>query len=148
MARAYKSRVELNRKAFEAIDLAETDALFEVAKEVLEVFHIWDAPPYGQGLPEGAGAIGYFGKKKVAATQIGGRDVAKPRSLRLKEGVSVVAVGIGFPGRFLELGTVDIPANPRLTRAVALIVPGAKVIIGKAIQRRLAGIRAFSGRAS
>lgn len=145
MARAYKSRVEVNRKAFAAIELAETDALFEVAKEVLSVVRVPDAPPYSQGLTEGGGAIGYQGKKKVAATSIGGRDVKKPRSLRLREGESVVAVGYGFPGRFVELGTVDAPANPFLTRAVAFVMPEAKVIIGKTIQKRLAGVRSFSG---
>jgi hypothetical protein len=142
MARAYKSRVVLNRKAFTEIELAQADALFEVAKEVLAVFHPWDAPPHGQGLPEGEGAIAYYGRKKVGATQIGGRDVAKPRQLRLADGESKVAVGIGFPGRFLELGTVDIAADPRLTEAVNRVVPGAEVIISDTIKRRLAGMRA------
>lgn len=141
MARAYKSRVELNRKAFAEIELAEADALFEVAQEVLMAVDAPDAAPFGQGLVQGGGAIAYLGRKKVAATQIGGRDVKKPRSLRLKEGESAVAVGYGFPGRFVELGTVDAPAQPFLTPAVARVVPGAEVIISKSIQKRLAGIR-------
>lgn len=141
MARAYKSRVELNRKAFEAIQLAETDAMFEVAKEVLSVVQVPDAPPYGKGLLEGGGAIGFFGSKKVASTQIGGRDVAKPRSLRLKANESAVAVGFGFPARFVELGTVDTAANPFLSRAVAFVMPDADVIVSTAISKRLAGIR-------
>lgn len=141
MARAYKSRVEINRKAFEAIELAQTDALFEVAQEVLAVVRVPDAPPYSQGLTEGGGAIGYFGKKKVAATQIGGRDVKKPRSLRIRDGESAVAVGFGFPARFVELGTVDTPAQPFLTPAVAQVAPNAEVIVSKAIGKRLAGMR-------
>lgn len=146
MARAYKSRVELNRKAFEAIQLAEADALFEVAKEVLSVFNPWDAPPFGRGLPERKGAIAYFGSKKVGATQIEGRDVAKPRSLRVRAGESAVAVGIGFPARFNELGTVDQAARPRLTPAVAQVAPNAEVIISASIKKRLAGIRSYGGR--
>lgn len=146
MARAYKSRVELNRKAFAALELAQTDALFEVAQEVLAVASPPDAPPYGQGLTQGGGAIGYFGNKKVAATQIGGRDVKKPRGLRVRAGESAVAVGYGFPARFVELGTVHHPAQPFLTPAVAQVVGDAEVIISKSIQKRLAGIRSYGGR--
>ena len=147
MARAYKSRVEFNRKAFAALELAEADALHDVARVVLQVVDVPDAPPFGQGLREGGGAITYLGKKKVAATQIGGRDVSKPRTLRLKVDEVVTAVGFGFPGRFVELGTVDAPANPFLTRAVASVLPDAEVIISKTVAKRLAGIRSFGGRA-
>jgi hypothetical protein len=145
MARAYKSRVVLNRKAFDAIDLGLVDGLFAVAQEILAAARVPDAPPMSKGLIEGGGAIGYLGRKKVASTQIGGRDVKKPRSLKLTPGESVVAVGFGFPGRFVELGTVDTPAQPFLTRAAAQVVPDARFIVGPKILKRLAGIRSYDG---
>jgi hypothetical protein len=142
---ARRSRVELNRQVLEAIEVAEADALFEVAQEVLAVVQVPDAPPYGTGLREGGGALAYASGKKVAGTAIGGRQIKKPRAFRTKVGEVAAIVGFGFPARFVELGTVDTPANPFLTRAVAFVVPEAEVIIGATIRKRLSGIRSFSG---
>lgn len=136
------TRVVLNRAAFAEIDLAIADGLFAVAERVLEVVRVPDAPPLGQGLIQGGGAIAYLGNKKVAGTQIGGREVKKPRALSTKSGEAVAAVGFGFPGRFEELGTVDTHAHPFLTPGVMEVVGGdAEVVISEATQRRLAGFR-------
>lgn len=145
---ARTSRVELNRAAFEAIYVAQADALGEVAQRVLDVVRVPDAPPYSEGLIEGGGYIAYVGSKKVGGSTIGGRQIRKPRSLRLdsKSSNQTVAVGFGFPARFVELGTVDTPAQPFLTPAVMAVVGDAEVIISDAIRKRLAGIRSFGGR--
>jgi hypothetical protein len=141
------TRVVLNRKAFDAVSLGIADGLFEVALAVLDVVEVPDAPPKGQGLIQGGAAMAWVGKRKVNGTTIGGRQVTKPRSLRLQDGQATAIVGFGFPARFVELGTVDAPAEPFLTPAVATITPDAEVIISPAIQKRLAGIRSFGGRA-
>jgi len=140
------SRVVLNRAAFDAITLAEADGVFEVAKEVLDVVNVPDAPAFGQGLIEGGGAVAWAAGKKVGGTTIGGKAIAKPRGLKTPSNQVVAIVGFGFPARFVELGTVDTHANPFLTRAVMQVTPGADVIISKATARRLAGVRAYGGR--
>jgi HK97 gp10 family phage protein len=138
---AQTSRVVLNRKAFEQVDLAIADGLFAVAEEVIAVARPPDAPPYGQGLVEGGGAIAYLGGKKVNGTTIGGKQVKKPRSLKVRDGEPVAIAGFGFPARFVELGTVDTPAEPFLTPAVFQVEPDADVILSKEIKRRLAGFK-------
>ena len=133
-------RIELNRAAFDALDIAQADALMAVAEEVLARTNPPDAPPYGQGLLEGGGYLGFVGKKKIGGSTIGGKAIKKPRSLKLEADSSnqAVPVGFGFPGRFVELGTVDTPAQPFLTPAVMSVVGGdAEVIIGKTIMARI-----------
>lgn len=140
------NRVVLNRRAFDEITLAEADGVFELAKRVLEVVHVPDAPVYGQGLVQGGGALAWAGGKKVGGTQIGGRAIRKPRGLRTPATEVVAIVGFGFPARFVELGTVDTPAQPFLSRAVNSVLPGAAVTISNATRRRLGGLRAYGGR--
>lgn len=132
------ARVVINRKAFAEIDLAIADGLFAVAERVLEVVDVPDAPPHGQGLVEGGGAIAYLGSRKVNGTTIGGRQVKKPRAFRTRQGEVAAAVGFGFPGRFVELGTIDTPSEPFLTKAVMQVAGSdAEVVISQATQRRL-----------
>lgn len=139
---AQTSRVVLNRKAFALIDLAIADGLFAVAERVLEVVRPPDAPPHGQGLVEGGGAVAYLGSKKVNGTTIGGKQIKKPRGLRAGLGEAVIAVGFGFPARLVELGTVDTHAEPFLTPAVMQVVGSdAEVVLSAATKRRLAGLR-------
>lgn len=136
---AQTSRVVTNRKAFDIVTLAIADGLFAVAEEVLTVVRPPDAPPYGEGLREGGGAIAYVGNRKVNGTLIAGKQVKKPRKLRAQPGEPVAAVGFGFPGRFAELGTVDTKAQPFLTPAVMQVVgSNAEVVLSGAIKARLA----------
>jgi hypothetical protein len=139
---AQTSRVVLNRKALDYVALAQADGLFAVAERVLEVVHVPDAAPFGQGLIEGGGAVAYVGNKKVNGTTIGGKQIKKPRGLRAEPGEQAVAVGFGFPARLKELGTVDMPADPFLTPAVMQVVGGEAVpVLSAATKRRLAGFR-------
>lgn len=139
MSNRAKARVVLNRQAFEQIDLANADGLLAVAEEVIETASPPDRAPFGQGLVQGGGTLAYLGNKKVGGQMQDGRNVAKPRSLRLRDMVAIA--GWGFPARFVELGTVDTPAEPFLTKAVAIVEPSADVVISKRIQGRLAGLR-------
>lgn len=139
------TRVVLNRKAFAEITLATADGLFELAKAIVENAHPSDAPPYGKGLVEGGGAVAWAGKKKVNGTTIGGKQISKPRSLKLDATQATAIAGFGFPARFLELGTVDTAAEPFLTPAVFATVGSAEVIISSAMARRLRGQRLGPG---
>jgi hypothetical protein len=143
---AQTSRVVLNRKAFAEIDLAIADGLFAVALRVLDVVRVPDAPPYGQGLVQGGGAVAFLGGKKVNGTTIGGKQIKKPYGLKTGSTEAVAAVGFGFPARFVELGTVDTQAEPFLTPAVMGVVGSdADVVLSEAVQRRLRGEREVGG---
>lgn len=145
---ARTTRVELNRATLRQLAVLQADALMDVAQRVLEVTRVPDAPPYSQGLVEGGGFIGYVGRKKVGGSTIGGRQIKKPRSLPLSGDTDqqTVAVGFGFPARFVELGTVDTPAQPFLTPAVLQVAGAeAEVIISDSIRKRLGGIRSYDG---
>lgn len=139
------SRVELNRAAMAEVDLALADGLFDLAKKIIAAARPPDAPPFGKGLVEGGGALSWVGKKKVDGTTIGGRQIAKPRALRLTEGQVTAIAGFGFPARFVELGTIDTPAEPFFTPAVAEVVPDAQVVVSAGMARRLRGERLAPG---
>ena len=107
------SRVILNRAKVEKLRLGIADAIFGVALEVLDNTHPPDAPPYGKGLIEGGGAVAFVDKKKVNGTTIGGRQIKKPRSLKLGTGEDgiVAIVGYGFPGRLVHNGSIHNKAR-------------------------------------
>lgn len=130
-------RVVLNRAAIEQAILAEADGLFAVAVKVIEAARPPDAPPYGKGLVEGGGALAFVGRKKVAGTTIGGRQIKKPRQLKLRDGEVTAIAGWGFPARFVELGTLNTHAEPFLTPAALQVVGDAHVIVSEAVKRRL-----------
>jgi hypothetical protein len=152
-------RVDTYRGTFDAVSLGAADGLFEIAKEIVDVASGLAAdsprPPYplGEGLPRQGGAVAWVGKKKVNNASNDGSQVAKPRSLVLLEretaqGEAVAATaiaGYGFPARFVELGTVDHPAQPFLTPAAMQVVPGGEAVLSAAMQRRLKGARLKPG---
>jgi len=135
------TRVVLNRRAIEGIHLAAADGAFEVAKAVIDVARPPDAPPYGVGLLQGGGALAWAGRKKVAGTTIGGRQIVKPRAVRLADDVIQAIAGWGFPARFVEFGTVDTRANPFFSRAASIIEGRAIGIFRKAAAYRIARLR-------
>lgn len=135
------SRVILNRSKVQEMRLGIADALFGVALKVLDNTHPPDAPPYGKGLIEGGGALAFVDKRKVNGTTIGGKQIKKPRSLRM-EPVSIVAVvGYGFPGRLVHNGSIHNRANPFLRRSGLEILPDAKAIAGSRLSRWLRGMK-------
>jgi hypothetical protein len=137
------SRVILNRSKIDTLRLGIADALFGVALEVLDNTHPPDAPPYGKGLVEGGGAVAWVDKRKVNGTTIGGRQIKKPRSLKLDVGVNgiVAIVGYGFPGRLVHNGSIHNRANPFLRRSGLEVLPEAKGIAGNRLQRWIRGMR-------
>jgi HK97 gp10 family phage protein len=109
------ARVQLNRAALNQVDLAVADGLLEQAQNIVEAANPPDAPPFGKGLVQTGGAAAWAGKKKVGGAKSGGREIKKPRAVRLEAGVTTAVGGFGFPARFQEMGTVHQPARPFLT---------------------------------
>lgn len=161
------SRVVLNRAALDKTHLAVADGVFAIAKQIVAVAtslapddprvkvrvttasgrtrfeHDPGSEPagVGLGLVQGGGAVVWVGKKKVDGTLIGGKQIKKPRALKLLPGWITAIAGFGFPARFVELGTIDTPAEPFLSPAGAEVAGEAVGImqrtVGPAIGNRL-----------
>jgi hypothetical protein len=121
-------RIELNRAAFDAITLAVADGAFEMAKAVIGGADVPDAAPYAVGLVQGGGVIAFVGKKRIGAWSKTGASVKKPRAAKLSTGITVIG-GFGFPGRFVEEGTVHMGAQPFLTPELMATLPDAQPFI-------------------
>jgi hypothetical protein len=141
MAKKYTKRVEINRSAVAAVRLVLADGMFAIGQQILANTHPPDDPPYGQGLVEGGGAVVWVDGKKVAGTTIGGRQVAKPRAVRLPKPGIVLVVGYGFPGRFVHNGTIHNVPNPFLARSVFGMVGQMGGIMAGFCRPRLAALR-------
>jgi hypothetical protein len=128
-------RIELNRAAFDEITLAVADGAFELAKSVIEDAQVPDADPIGVGLIQGGGVLAYVGRKRVAVfSKWGAPSVTKPRGVRLTDyGVTVIG-GFGFPGRFVEEGTIKMRAEPFLTPMLQSALPRADVFVRAAVK--------------
>lgn len=133
------ARVELNRAALDALDLAVADGLLEHAEAIVEAANPPDAPPYGKGLVESGGAAVWAGKKKVGGGKTRGKAVAKPRAVRLQADVITAVGGFGFPARFQEMGTSRQPARPFLSPVFLGMAPDAGGAIRSAVARHGAG---------
>lgn len=164
MATQRTSRVVLNRKTINGIYLAAGDATFEVAKAVIAAARPPDDPRpkmkvvsrrtgkaywthldtegggLHRGLVEGGGALAWVNRRKIAGTTIGGKQIKKPRRLRLDQDVLAIA-GWGYPGHFVQWGTVKTPANPFFTRAIAEVLPKALGIARRTMSYRIARLR-------
>jgi len=143
---ARRPRIEINRAALDEVQAGWADGVFDITRAIMRVAESRapDATPYGEGLVERGAAIVWVGRKRTHQVRTDGQTgtVRKPRgSSRL--GPSVLGiVGFGFPGMFQELGTVHHRAQPFLTPAAAEIVGSeAKILLSKAMQRRLKGQR-------
>ena len=139
MAAKRTTRVVLNRRTIEGIHLAIADGAFEVAKEQIALTRVPDAPPYGRGLLEGGGALAWAGKKKIGGTTIGGRQITKPRAVKLADDVIQAIAGYGFHARFVQFGTVDTKANPFFF--LSTVEGRAASIMAKTAKYRVARLR-------
>jgi len=126
------TRVVVNRKALTAIREGEVAGMERLALAVLATAqpNVPDAPPYGEGLVvEGDYGVWSDGRKVAGGA-------SKPRSVRTKEGVTIV-VGYPFPMRFYEEGTIHQPARPVLTPAMLAELPNAHGYLRPEIQGHL-----------
>lgn len=135
MARAMSAkalaRVELNRSRIDEVYLGLADGMQLLAARIVAEADVPDAEPFGEGLVATGDSATWVNGKKIAGT------ASKPRGMRLeKTGITSVA-GFGFPGRFLEIGTVDTRAQPFLTPSAARVLPDAPIQLSHSLRRRL-----------
>ena len=132
-------RIVLNRAAFDEITLAVADGAFEIAKAVVNGADVPDAAPYGEGLVQGGAALAFVGSKRVGVFSKTGASVKKPKDAKLSKGITIIG-GYGFPGRFVESGTIHAAPHPFLTPALLAILPDAEGYIkAAAIRHRIIG---------
>jgi hypothetical protein len=167
MATARSSRVVLNRSVVDATRLAVADGAFAVAKRVVQVATSrvpddprlkvrtltaegklrWeheagtDPQGIGLGLIQGGGALVFVDRKKVDGTLIGGKQIKKPRALKLDARSIVAIAGFGFPGRFVEKGTVDTSAEPFLSPSMDQVAGETPGIMQTTVRPLIAAIR-------
>lgn len=117
----------LNREALHEIDQGILRGMEGVALEIAEKVdpHIPDGPEFGEGLVDrGVMWLSYVDGKKVGGDP---RVHRKPSAFKVRgQGVSV-AVGMGFPSRFYEMGTVRQPPRPFFSPVVESLL-GAGVV--------------------
>lgn len=128
----------MNRAALAALTLGYADGLHEVGLAVHEAASVPDAPPYGRGLIARWGVATVVNRRRVASA---GPVTNIPRDGILPPASIGTVVGWGFPGRFLELGTVDTAAQPFLTPAMGSVTGGAGAVVAAKIEQHLAKVR-------
>jgi len=133
------SRMTLNQSKLDAVVLAVADGVFEAGRTIIERFSElaadspFDPYPEGEGLPKQGGVLVYVENKKTHGWSMRGDQPVKPRAARVatKEHSVVAVIGVGYPGRFNEAGTVNMPAHPALTPARDQVAPHIVDIIGQ-----------------
>lgn len=131
MART-NARTVINRKALTAIRAGLVDGVEDLGRAIVARINPPDDPTTSEtiGVDYGVWADG----RKVA----GG--ATKPRSQSVRKGVTLV-VGVGFPGRFNEIGTVHQPARPFFTPEVLAEIPETAGYLRPAVKRAIGGTR-------
>lgn len=125
-------RVVMNRRALDAWSAGIVDGMEAMGEEFNNVIQPPDAAPFGQGLIDTHDYVVLSHGRKVA----GG--ASKPRSVRAYKDRIILVAGEGFPGRFVELGTVDTRPQPHVTPAMLQVIPDADVAIKASVRKRLA----------
>lgn len=134
MARKVNARTVVNRKALDAISAGIVNGMEAMGQAFKDQVHPPDATPFGVGLVTTPDFGVWANGRKVA----GG--AGKPRSAKVKPGI-VLLCGEGFPGRFQELGTVKMAANPHVTPVMLAILPGAEAYLKPKVRAALARVR-------
>lgn len=147
---ARRSRVEINRAALDEVMAGLADGVHDVARAIGVVAasrapyseHDPDVPPLHH-LEDVVGAMTYVRGKRTHEWNSGPLRPNKPKTVRVRTGPEVLGiVGVGFPGMFVELGTLHAPAQPFFTPAAEEVVGGqAKFLLSAAMERRLSGQR-------
>lgn len=137
MAKKPNVRTVLNYKALSAFALGIADGMAEVGEAWLSAVepNVPDAEPFGRGLVTTPDYGVWSNGKKVA----GG--ATKPRTVKVRAHGAVLVAGENFPGRFQELGTVKMAAQPHVTPAMLAVLPGSGKYIKDGVRKRLRGVR-------
>lgn len=129
--------MRLNQKQLDKIPLAIAKGTFQVGVTIAEEFarRAADSPyqpyPINEGLPRQVGVLVYVDNKKILGWSRRGDQPKKPRAAReaTKEMSVVTLVGVGWPGRINETGTIHMGAHPAFTPARDAVAPHAGRII-------------------
>lgn len=135
--KAQGSRLRLKQSRLREIPLAVSHGMLEVGKAIAEEYakRSADSPldpyPINEGLPRQVGVLVYVANQKVQGWSRRGDQPTKPRGARVatKELDCVALVGVGFPGRLNEYGTIDTPAHPAFVPARDRVAPNAARIV-------------------
>ncbi len=141
------SRMRLKQSRLKQIPLMVSFGMFEVGKAVAEEFakRAADSPlepyPIYEGLPRQVGVLVYVSNQKIHGWSRRGDQPRKPRKARSPtrdNPMSVVTfVGVGFPGRFAEHGTLHSKAHPAFTPARDATIPRMGRIIVNEVEPRI-----------
>lgn len=125
-------RTVVNRRALTAITAGLVDGLEALGLAIVAEVNPPDDPSTPQKISVDYGV--WVKGRKVA----GG--ATKPRSARIRRGITLL-VGVGFPGRFNEIGTSHQPARPFFTPVMLARVPGTANYLRPAVRAAIGGIR-------
>lgn len=129
--------MRLKQSRLKEIPLAVSFGLLEVGKAIAEEYakRSADSPlepyPLHEGLPRQVGVLVYVANEKVHGWSRRGDQPRKPKAARATtKALSTVAlVGVGFPGRLNEHGTINMPAHPAFVPARDRVAPHAARIV-------------------
>lgn len=142
------SRMRLNQSRLKQIPLAVAKGMEQFGIAIAEDFakRAADSPfepyPIHEGLPRQVGVLVYVDNKKVFGWSRRGDQPKKPKAAReATKALSVVMlVGVGFPGRFAEYGTIHSRPHPAFTPARDAVAPhGARIVA--AVTKPIIGTR-------
>ena len=144
-----RSRVELNRSRLDTVQAGFADGVFDLARAIVVVGESrapWAKLPLHRlyHLDEMGGAELYVqGKRTHEYSSNPSRRPNLPKGMAVRARGGIIGIaGFGFPGNFVELGTVKMRAQPFLTPAAAEVLGSdAKLILSKAMEARLRGER-------
>ena len=134
--RRVSKRVALYRETVDAMLLGMLDGGQAAGEAIVAraTPSVPDRPPYGRGLIDSGTAVTYLDGKVVAGPAPGriraGRGAA-PKA-------SGTVVGWGFPGRFLNNGTIYISPRNWVTPAFVAELPAAGEHMAKGARKRIA----------
>ena len=134
---AARSRMRLKQSRLEQIPLAISFGMLKVGQVIAEEYaeRSRDSPlepyPINEGLPRQVGVLVYVNNEKVQGWSRRGDQPKKPRASReTTKALSVVGlVGVGWPGRINETGTVHMSAHPAFVPARNAVAPHVAQII-------------------
>lgn len=132
MARKVNARTVVNRQALTAIRAGEVNGMEALGQAIVARVHPPDDPATKARIPVDYGV--WADGRKVA----GG--ASKPHGTAIKQGVTLV-VGVGFPGRFNEIGTSHQPARPFFTPEVLAELPETGNYLRPKVQAALRGVK-------
>jgi hypothetical protein len=134
---AARSRMRLKQSRLEQIPLAVSFGLLKVGQVMGEEYakRSRDSPyepyPINEGLPRQFGVLVYVNNQKVQGWSRRGDQPKKPKAARsiTKRLSAVCLIGVGWPARINETGTIHMSAHPAFAPARDAVAPHAAQIV-------------------